>query len=125
MSRCRRNPPDTVERQSGSRGATDDARLFDQWFVAMDSAADHTFGFNEAVSYSVECEDQAEVDRYWSALTADERAESMCGWLKDKFGLSSQIVPKRLNEQAKRNIERFPDDFMFQLTVKELNCAIT
>ena len=73
-----------------------EARLFDQWFAAMDSAADHKFGFNEAVSYSVECEDQAEVDRYWSALTADGGAESMCGWLKDKFGLSWQIVPKRL-----------------------------
>ena len=53
-----------------------EARLFDQWFAAIDSAADHTFGFNKTVSYSVECEDQAEVDRYWSALTADGGAES-------------------------------------------------
>ena len=75
-----------------------EARLFDLWFAAMDSAAGHEFGFNEAVSYSVECEDQGEVDRYWSALTADGGAESMCGWLKDRFGFSWQIVPKRLGE---------------------------
>ncbi|MGE3507469.1 MAG: VOC family protein [Vicinamibacterales bacterium] len=75
-----------------------EARLFDQWFVAMDSAEAHTFGFNEAVSYSVECADQAEVDRYWSALTANGGTESMCGWLKDPFGVSWQIVPKRLGE---------------------------
>jgi predicted 3-demethylubiquinone-9 3-methyltransferase (glyoxalase superfamily) len=73
-----------------------EAKLFDQWFAAMDSAAGHTFGFNEAISYNVECEDQAEVDRYWSALTAGGGADSMCGWLKDRFGFSWQIVPKRL-----------------------------
>lgn len=75
-----------------------EARLFDQWFAAMDSAHGHGFGFSEAVSYSVECEDQAEVDGYWAALTADGGSESMCGWLKDKFGFSWQIVPKRLGE---------------------------
>jgi len=51
------------------------------------------FRFNEAVSITVECEDQEEVDRYWAALTADGGQESQCGWLKDKFGLSWQIVP--------------------------------
>ncbi|WP_068270386.1 VOC family protein [Aldersonia kunmingensis] len=54
--------------------------------------------FNDAVSFYVECEDQAEVDKYWNALTADGGAEVQCGWLKDKFGMSWQIVPKQLNE---------------------------
>lgn len=56
------------------------------------------FSLNEAVSISVGTEDQAETDRLWEALTADGGAESQCGWLKDRFGLSWQIVPKRLVE---------------------------
>jgi predicted 3-demethylubiquinone-9 3-methyltransferase (glyoxalase superfamily) len=52
--------------------------------------------FNDAVSMSVTCEDQSEVDRLWSALTADGGKPVRCGWLKDKYGLSWQIVPKRL-----------------------------
>ena len=56
------------------------------------------FSFTEAVSFVVDCEDQAEVDRYWDALTADGGKPSQCGWLKDRFGLSWQIVPKVLPE---------------------------
>ena len=56
------------------------------------------FKFNEAISMFVNCEDQAEVDYLWNALTADGGEESMCGWLKDKYGLSWQIVPKQLGE---------------------------
>lgn len=55
------------------------------------------FKFNEAISLFVECADQAEVDRYWQALTADGGAESQCGWLKDKYGLSWQIIPVALS----------------------------
>jgi predicted 3-demethylubiquinone-9 3-methyltransferase (glyoxalase superfamily) len=54
--------------------------------------------FNDAISLSVNCEDQAEVDRLWAALTADGGKPVQCGWLKDKFGVSWQIVPKRLTE---------------------------
>lgn len=53
------------------------------------------YRFNEAVSFFVDCEDQAEVDYYWDRLT-EEGEESMCGWLKDKYGLSWQIIPKTL-----------------------------
>jgi predicted 3-demethylubiquinone-9 3-methyltransferase (glyoxalase superfamily) len=56
------------------------------------------FRFSEAISFSVNCRDQAEVDHYWENLSADGGEESVCGWLKDKFGLSWQIVPTRLYE---------------------------
>ena len=56
------------------------------------------FTFDEAVSFLIECEDQAEVDRYWDALLADGGEESQCGWLKDRFGLSWQVVPKGMYE---------------------------
>ena len=65
-----------------------------QTFTALNGGP--TFPFTEAFSFSVACEDQAEVDRYWKALTADGGQESQCGWLKDRFGLSWQIVPKAL-----------------------------
>jgi predicted 3-demethylubiquinone-9 3-methyltransferase (glyoxalase superfamily) len=66
-----------------------------QEFVALNGGPDFTF--NEAVSFQVACEDQDEVDSYWSAL-AEGGEEGPCGWLKDKFGLSWQIIPKRLPE---------------------------
>lgn len=56
------------------------------------------FTFSEAVSYVVECADQQEIDYYWDKLTADGGQESMCGWLKDKYGFSWQIVPKILGQ---------------------------
>lgn len=65
--------------------------LFGQRFVAL-NAGPH-FKFNEAVSFVVYCETQEEVDKYWNELTSNGGQESMCGWLKDKFGLSWQITP--------------------------------
>lgn len=56
------------------------------------------FRFNEAVSFAIDCADQDEVDHYWDALTADGGEESQCGWLKDRFGVSWQVVPRRLGE---------------------------
>jgi predicted 3-demethylubiquinone-9 3-methyltransferase (glyoxalase superfamily) len=56
------------------------------------------FKFTEAISLYVNCETQEEIDHFWERLTADGGQESMCGWLKDKFGLSWQIVPPVLSE---------------------------
>lgn len=56
------------------------------------------FKFTEAVSFMIDCADQAEVDYFWNRLTADGGAESQCGWCKDKFGLSWQVVPKQIYE---------------------------
>lgn len=67
-----------------------------QTFMVMESALDHQFGFTEAVSLTVSCRDQEEVDRYWSALLADGGSESMCGCLKDRFGVSWQVIPEAL-----------------------------
>jgi predicted 3-demethylubiquinone-9 3-methyltransferase (glyoxalase superfamily) len=56
------------------------------------------FTYTEAASIFVNCEDQAEVDRLWTTLTADGGSESMCGWLKDRYGLSWQIVPTGMSD---------------------------
>jgi predicted 3-demethylubiquinone-9 3-methyltransferase (glyoxalase superfamily) len=72
--------------------------LNDQVFIAMDSSFSHNFSFNEAISLVVECEDQKEIDHFWYSLTKDGGEESQCGWLKDKFGLSWQIIPDILSE---------------------------
>jgi len=71
--------------------------LAGQEFAAMDSAYEHGFGFNEAISFMVGCETQDEIDYYWDRLSAVPEAEQ-CGWLKDKFGVSWQVVPSALNE---------------------------
>jgi predicted 3-demethylubiquinone-9 3-methyltransferase (glyoxalase superfamily) len=55
------------------------------------------FRFNEAISFTIDCADQAEVDRFWQELSADESAEQ-CGWVKDRFGVSWQIIPRALGE---------------------------
>jgi len=65
-------------------------------FFCMDNSYDHQFDFNEGISMVVMTGDQEETDYLWNALTSDGGRESMCGWLKDKFGMSWQIVPKRL-----------------------------
>jgi len=66
-------------------------------FAVMDSARAHNFTFNEAISFMVHCDTQEQIDYFWSKLSADPTAEQ-CGWLKDKFGLSWQIVPTVMDE---------------------------
>ena len=74
-----------------------DFMLANQWFAAMDSAHPHGFTFNEAISFLVSCDDQAEIDYFWDKLSAVPEAEQ-CGWLKDEYGVSWQIVPKAMGE---------------------------
>ncbi len=68
-----------------------------QWFAAMDSAYPHNFAFNEAISFMIYCDTQAEIDHYWTKLSAVPEAEQ-CGWLKDRYGLSWQVVPRALEQ---------------------------
>ena len=66
-------------------------------FMLMESARNHNFSFSEGVSFTIHCETQEDIDYYWNRLT-ESGQESMCGWLKDKFGVSWQIVPEILNK---------------------------
>jgi predicted 3-demethylubiquinone-9 3-methyltransferase (glyoxalase superfamily) len=68
-------------------------------FAVMDSARAHNFNFNEAISFMVHCDTQERIDSFWSKLSAEPKAEQ-CGWLKDKFGLSWQIVPTVMDEMV-------------------------
>jgi predicted 3-demethylubiquinone-9 3-methyltransferase (glyoxalase superfamily) len=89
-------------------------RLRGQDFVAMDHGFGADFTFNEAFSLMIYCKDQAEIDYYWDKLSAVPEAEA-CGWVKDKFGVSWQIVPEILGEligsgdeeQAQRVVQAF------------------
>jgi predicted 3-demethylubiquinone-9 3-methyltransferase (glyoxalase superfamily) len=90
-----RSPADTP---SGPEGMVllVDFTLAGQQLQGLDGGPD--FSFNEAISLVIECDDQAEVDRLWDALTAEGGEPGPCGWLKDRYGLSWQIVPRRLSE---------------------------
>ncbi|HLL80004.1 MAG TPA: VOC family protein [Ktedonobacteraceae bacterium] len=84
-------------------------------FGAMDSAHEHSFAFNEAISFLIPCETQAEIDYYWEKLSADPQAEQ-CGWLKDKFGLSWQVWPIAVGEMmqngTREQIDRITQAFL-------------
>jgi predicted 3-demethylubiquinone-9 3-methyltransferase (glyoxalase superfamily) len=68
-------------------------------FMALNAGP--MFKFNEAISLVVNCEDQKEIDYFWNTFTKDGGQESQCGWIKDKFGLSWQIVPKDLEKMIR------------------------
>jgi predicted 3-demethylubiquinone-9 3-methyltransferase (glyoxalase superfamily) len=99
-----------------------------QEFAAMDSAHGHNFTFNEAISFMVHCDTQDEIDYYWYKLSADPMAEQ-CGWLKDKFDLSWQIVPTLMDEMLRdkdeKRIARVTEAFlkMKKLEIEELKKA--
>ena len=94
VDRVWRSPAETP---SGPAGMvlTVDFTLGGQQFQGLNGGPE--FQFNEATSFVIECDDQAEVDRLWDALIADGGEAGPCGWLKDRFGLSWQVVPKALN----------------------------
>jgi predicted 3-demethylubiquinone-9 3-methyltransferase (glyoxalase superfamily) len=85
-------------------------------FAAMDSGWVHGYTFNEAISLIVKCQTQEEIDYYWERLAADGGLESMCGWLKDRFGVSWQITPFILQEMLqssdKRKVENVTNAFL-------------
>lgn len=93
---------ETLERYAAGEGPEGTIKhgrfvLAGQDMVAMDSHIEHAFGFNEALSLQVMCKDQAEIDRYWEALS-EGGEKGPCGWLKDRFGVSWQVVPAGIAE---------------------------
>ena len=98
--------------------------LAGQNFMAMDSSGPHEFVFNEAISFVVNCDTQEEIDHYWERLSAVPESEQ-CGWLKDKYGVSWQIVPARMKEMMasgdKEKIARVTQAF---LKMKKFDIAV-
>lgn len=99
-------------------------QLEGQDFVAMNAGPQ--FQFTEAISFMVRCETQAEIDHYWDGLSegGDERAQ-VCGWLKDRFGVSWQVVPAQLDEML-NGPDRDKADRVMQavLTMKKIDLAM-
>jgi predicted 3-demethylubiquinone-9 3-methyltransferase (glyoxalase superfamily) len=103
--------------QAGLAGKvlTVEFELFGQHFTAINAGPE--FSFTEAVSFAVMCKDQAEIDYYWEKLSAHPESEQ-CGWCKDKFGLSWQIVPENIEELMKK-----PSAFATMMPMKKLIIA--
>jgi len=100
-----------------------DFMLEGQWFAAMESAREHSFSFSEAISLIVNCKDQKEIDYYWEKLSAVPESEQ-CGWLKDKYGVSWQIVPAIMGQMmAKGNKEQTDRLVKAFLPMKKLDIA--
>jgi predicted 3-demethylubiquinone-9 3-methyltransferase (glyoxalase superfamily) len=98
--------------------------LFGQEFGATESAHEHHFMFNEAISFIVNCETQEEIDNYWGKLSAVPEAEQ-CGWLKDKYGVSWQVVPTGMDDMLQGDdrdrIDRVTQAF---LVMKKIDIAV-
>lgn len=92
-----------------------DFQLEGQWFAAMDGGGTHDFTFNEGISLIVKCDSQEEIDHFWEKLSAHPESEE-CGWLKDKYGVSWQITPTRMDEMMKEGtpeqVERVTKAFL-------------
>lgn len=97
INRVTRYGKESYDPTSEGKVMTVEFELDGQHFVALNGGPE--FKFTEAISFVVHCEDQAEVDHFWNGLSegGDEKAQQ-CGWLKDQFGVSWQIVPTKLNE---------------------------
>ena len=114
MGEMHRYGPDQLPDKEGSIMFAD-FMLEKSWFAAMDSAREQNFNFNEAISFIVKCKTQKEIDYYWEKLSAVPEAEQ-CGWLKDKFGLSWQVVPEAMDEmladEDPRRVARVTEAFL-------------
>ncbi len=108
---------DTGPARAGRSVLFSDFMLENQWFTAMDSGADQDFTFTEAVSYSIACKDQAEIDYFWEKLSKHPENEQ-CGWCKDQLGVSWQIVPANMGELMQK-----PDAYKTMMAQKKIVIA--
>jgi predicted 3-demethylubiquinone-9 3-methyltransferase (glyoxalase superfamily) len=93
-----------------------------QKFVGLNGGPEFTF--SEAISFQIRCEDQAEVDHYWAKLTENGGEESQCGWLKDRFGVSWQVVPQELLDMiGSAEREKAARAFQAMMPMKKLDIA--
>lgn len=100
-------------------------RLGQQQFMAMESSMGHQFAFNESISFIVNCETQQEVDYYWEKLLEGGGNEVECGWLKDKYGVSWQVVPVILPKLLQnKDSEKAKRAMMAMLKMKKLDIAL-
>jgi predicted 3-demethylubiquinone-9 3-methyltransferase (glyoxalase superfamily) len=119
---------ESVERYAAGEGPTDTVKhgrfvIAAQEMVAMDSHGEHSVTFNEGVSLQVMCKDQGELDRTWEALS-EGGSKGPCGWLKDRFGLSWQVVPAAIAEwMASRDTAARDRAFAAMMTMKKLDIA--
>jgi predicted 3-demethylubiquinone-9 3-methyltransferase (glyoxalase superfamily) len=118
-SRIDRIDRSAADTPSGPEGTiiTVDFTLDGRSFIGLNGGPD--FKFSEALSFSIDCDDQAEVDRYWNALLADGGEPSVCGWLKDRFGLSWQVIPRQLTQMTRsedRDAARRAMEAMLKMT---------
>lgn len=100
-----------------------DFMLEKQWFAAMDGLSNmHKFNFNEAVSFIINCKGQEEIDYFWKKLSAISESEQ-CGWIKDKFGLSWQIIPENMNKLMAKNLKNTTAQIlkMKKIIIKDLD----
>ena len=88
-------PTDTPGNQEGSEVFVDFV-IFGRRFIGLNGGPQ--FQFTEAISFQIPCQDQEEIDKYWEILTTDGGVESLCGWLKDKFGVSWQVTSPQMTQ---------------------------
>jgi predicted 3-demethylubiquinone-9 3-methyltransferase (glyoxalase superfamily) len=102
-----------------------DIMLEGQWFAAMDGSSDmHNFSFNEGISFIINCKNQKEIDYYWDKLSAVPEAEQ-CGWVKDKYGVSWQIIPENMETIMAKNPKKTTPVMlkMKKIIIKDLKTA--
>jgi len=110
---------DSVNRSPDGGIFTAEFEIEGQRFMALNGGPQ--FSFTEAISFFVVCETQAEVDRYWDMLTSNGGEESQCGWLKDRFGLSWQIVPRAFMEMMQGPPEKSQRAMNAMLQMRKLD----